>query len=92
MRKVDRKKASSEAFVETPEALGRFLREMRQETGLTQSEAAGLCNVGIRFVNELEHGKSTAALGKVMQVLRGYGVRLHAFRRSARHTAGRTGP
>lgn len=82
MRKVNMKNAPSEAFVESPEALGCFLRDVRHETGLTQSEAAGLCNVGTRFMNELEHGKSTAALGKVMQVLRGYGVRLHAIRRS----------
>ena len=32
--------------------------------------------------NEIEYGKSTAALGKVMQVLRGYGIRLQGTRRS----------
>ena len=84
MRKVNKKNAPLSAITENPEALGRFLREVRQEAGLTQSEAAGLCNVGTRFVNEIEHGKSTAALGKVMQVLRGYGIRWHAIRRSPR--------
>ncbi len=82
MRKVNKKNAPSDAFLATPDDLGGFLRAVRQETGLTQSEAAGLCNVGVRFVNELENGKSTAALGKVMQVLRGYGIRVHAVRRS----------
>lgn len=81
MRKIDMKNAISEAYLGTPEEVGRFLRAVRRATGLTQIEAAGLCNVGVRFVNELEHGKSTAALGKVMQVLRGYGIRLHALRR-----------
>ncbi len=82
MRLFNMKNAPTEAALLTPEDLGRFLREVRQEAGLTQSDAAGLCNVGVRFVNELEHGKSTAALGKVMQVMRGYGIRLHAVRRA----------
>jgi HTH-type transcriptional regulator/antitoxin HipB len=82
MRKINMKNSPQEAFLETPEALGRFLRDMRRAAGLTQTEAAGLCNVGTRFLNELEHGKATAALGKAMQVMRGYGVRLQVVRRS----------
>ena len=81
MRKNNRENAPLEAAVETPELLGAFLRSVRREAGLTQNEAAGLCNVGTRFLNELENGKTTAALGKVMQVLRGYGIRLQAVRR-----------
>jgi len=76
------KNSTIEALFDTPETLGRFLRDARREAGLTQAEAAGLCNVGPRFLNEIEHGKSTAALGKVMQVLRGYGVRLWGIRRT----------
>jgi y4mF family transcriptional regulator len=82
MRKDNIKNASIDVFLDTPETLGIFLRAARREAGLTQAEAAGLCNVGTRFLNEIEHGKSTAALGKVMQVLRGYGIRLHGTRRS----------
>jgi HTH-type transcriptional regulator/antitoxin HipB len=77
MRKDSIKNTSTEVILDTPEALGTFLRVARRAAGLTQAEAAGLCNVGTRFLNEIEHGKSTAALGKVMQVLRGYGIRLH---------------
>ena len=80
MRKDAIKNSLVDVLLDTPETLGRFLREARRAAGLTQVEAAGLCNVGTRFLNEIEHGKSTAALGKVMQVLRGYGVRLRAGR------------
>ena len=82
MRKDNNNNPSTNVLLDTPESLGVFLRAARREAGLTQAEAAGLCNVGTRFLNEIEHGKSTAALGKVMQVLRGYGIRLQGTRRS----------
>ncbi len=44
--------------------------------GLTQLDAAGLCGVGERFLSELERGKQSAELGKVLQVLRRLGLRL----------------
>jgi transcriptional regulator with XRE-family HTH domain len=84
MRKINKKNAPLEAFLVDPESLGVYLRQVRLEAGLTQSEAAGLCNVGTRFLNELENGKTTAALGKVMHVLKGYGIQFHAIRRRQR--------
>ncbi|MBI4604307.1 MAG: helix-turn-helix transcriptional regulator [Planctomycetes bacterium] len=54
--------------------LGAFLRSLRRASGLTQAEAAGLCNVGRRFLIELEQGKVTASLGKALEVFRGFGL------------------
>lgn len=82
MRKDNINNLSTYVVLDTPEKLGAFLRAARRQAGLTQAEAAGLCNVGTRFLNEIEHGKSTAALGKVLQALRGYGIRLQGTRRS----------
>lgn len=42
--------------------------------GLTQLNAAGLCGVGERFLSELERGKTTVELGKVLQVLNRLGL------------------
>ncbi len=81
MRIHDKNNSPPFTLISHPEALGRFLRDVRKKAGLTQIEAAGLCNVGVRFLNELEHGKVTTALGKVLQVLQGYGIHLYAFRR-----------
>ena len=61
--------------------LGAFLRDTRKDAGLTQNEAAGLLNVGRRFLIELEQGKPTASLGKTLQVLRGYGLDIIVARR-----------
>ena len=54
-------------------AIGTLLRGKRKQMGLTQSDAAGLCNVGIRFISELENGKSTMHFDKVLKVLKRFG-------------------
>jgi len=39
-------------------------------------EAAGLVNVGVRFLSELENGKPTVRLDKLLQVVHGLGLEL----------------
>lgn len=56
--------------------LGDFLRERRKELGFTQARAAVLAGVGVRFLRELEHGKPTCEVGKVLRVCRSLGVRI----------------
>jgi len=53
--------------------IGHIIRMKRKEYGLTQADAAGLCNVGIRFMSELENGKPTLQVGKVLHVLEAFG-------------------
>ncbi len=57
-------------------ALGRAIRRHRKLLVLTQRDAAGLCGVGERFLSELERGKESASLGKVVQVIKRLGLRL----------------
>lgn len=54
--------------------IGRAVREKRKADGLTLMEAAALCNVGYRFLSDVENGKETARVGKVLQVLRCLGL------------------
>jgi len=58
--------------------LGGLVRDQRKSFGLTQVEAAGLCGVGERFLRELEHGKSTLEIGRVLRVLSSLGIELTA--------------
>lgn len=51
------------------EELGAFVRTERKELRLTQLEVAELADVSDRFLRELEHGKPTAEIGKVIDVL-----------------------
>jgi len=54
--------------------LGQILRTVRKESGLTQRDAAALCNVSLPFLNGLEQGKPTAQIGKVLSVCRRFGI------------------
>lgn len=49
--------------------LGKLIRSRRKERGLTQSELAMYCNTGIRFISDLENGKPTMQVSKVITVL-----------------------
>ncbi len=60
----------------TAEDIGRCVRAQRKAQGATQAEFAALCGVGIRFVSDLENGKPTAELGKVLQVLNCLGLEI----------------
>ncbi|HEY2394925.1 MAG TPA: helix-turn-helix domain-containing protein [Rudaea sp.] len=57
--------------------LGTLVRQTRRTNGLTQSHLAGLAGTGLRFISELERGKSNVALGKALAVLAVLGLRLH---------------
>ena len=51
-----------------------FVKERRKHLKLTQTELAMRAGVGLRFVRELEQGKSTLRLDKVNQVLALFGA------------------
>ncbi len=63
-------------LITSSESIGASIRSKRKLMGLTQLDAAGLCGVGERFLSELERGKATAELGKVLQVLNRLGLHL----------------
>lgn len=50
-----------------------FIKEKRKQTNLTQQDLADKSGVGLRFVREMEQGKTTLRLDKVNQVLRLFG-------------------
>lgn len=60
--------------INSADELGATLRMLRKESGLTQRDAAGLCNVSLPFLNQVEQGKSTAQIGKVLDVCQRFGI------------------
>ncbi len=72
----------SKNIIITPVDIGALVRNKRKQDKLTQAETSALCNVGTRFLSELENGKSTLELGKVLQVLSCLGLELSISRRS----------
>ncbi len=67
--------------IQTPADLGNIIRQTRKSQGLTQSELAGLSGVGITFLSNIENGKETAEIGKVLIVANTLGLDLFAARR-----------
>jgi len=54
--------------------LGKALRETRKRQGLSQEDVVGLAGVGRRFISDLENGKETCHIGKVLHVLGSVGI------------------
>ncbi len=62
-------------------SVSRFIKEKRKNLKLTQEELAFKAGVGLRFVRELEQGKTTLKLDKVNQVLDLFGSELGVIRK-----------
>lgn len=56
--------------------LAERVRATRKLHGLTQTQLAGLSGTGLRFISELERGKPTVTLDKVVAVLSTLGLQL----------------
>ena len=65
--------------LQTCEAIGTLIRKLRKEQGGTQAQLAGLANTGIRFIGDLENGKETCHIGKLLQVLSALGVGMYIY-------------
>jgi len=62
----------------TPDSaeIGRLVKNTRKKLGVTQRSLALTSGTGLRFIIELEQGKPTCQLEKVLTVLRTLGIRL----------------
>lgn len=60
-----------------------IVKARRKQLGLTQAECANFCSVGYRFFSELENGKESMHLGKVLNVLQMLGINLLAEERGS---------
>lgn len=63
--------------------LGQAIEAERKRRQLTQSQLALLSNTSINFISQIERGKKTAQIGKVIDVLQILGIQLVIQRGSA---------
>ncbi len=54
--------------------IGKLIRKKRKSMKLTQKDLADLCNLGTRFISDLENGKKTLEIEKVLKVIRNVGL------------------
>ncbi len=55
--------------------VGQIIRESRKRLGVTQRDLALTSGTGLRFIIDLEKGKETCQIGKVLTVLQTLGSR-----------------
>ena len=60
----------------TPTTLSQYVKDLRKQYHLTQEDLAEKAGVGLRFVRDLEQGKTTLRMDKVNQVLSLFGSEL----------------
>ncbi|WP_211226599.1 helix-turn-helix transcriptional regulator [Pedobacter glucosidilyticus] len=56
--------------------LSQFVKHKRKEFGLTQEDLSYKAGVGLRFIRDLEQGKTSLQMDKVNQVLALFGHEL----------------
>lgn len=60
----------------TSESIGVLVRKTRKKLGVRQRDLALTAGTGLRFISDLENGKSSCELGKVLVVLQTLGLKL----------------
>lgn len=61
---------------DTHTPIAEYLRKKRKSMNITQSDLALKAGVGLRFIRDLEQGKTTLRMDKVNQVLKLFGQEL----------------
>lgn len=67
--------------LQTADEIGALIRNIRKEQHISQEELAGLAGTGVRFISELENGKATVQLDKLLKVIEALGMGLYIFNR-----------
>ena len=60
--------------VHSADALGALLRQRRKELGYTQQDIADMTGWSPRLIGELERGRATVGIGRVIDYANGLGV------------------
>lgn len=63
-------------IIRTTEDIGNLVKITRKNLKLTQVQLAQLSNVGTRFLSDLENGKSTCEIEKVLKIMLNLGLKL----------------
>lgn len=79
--------ASIETPIRSSVELGAIIREQRKRLALKQLELAGLGNTGNRFIVDLENGKSTVQLQKVLDLMNLLGLEVVVRTKASRSTS-----
>jgi y4mF family transcriptional regulator len=64
-------------LIRLPKYLGRAIRDTRKEKKMTQGELAAITGTSIKFISDVERGKETVQIDKVLDLARALGLYLY---------------
>jgi y4mF family transcriptional regulator len=67
--------------IQGTQELGEAIRKRRKALGLTQKELTQYCGCSVKFLSELENGKSTVRIDKVIRIVKMLGCDLYIISR-----------
>lgn len=71
----------SKVKLQTAAEIGALIRSVRKQQHVSQTVLARLASVGTRFISDLENGKGTIQVQKLLAVLNALGLGLYIFNR-----------
>ena len=74
---MDKPRTQNQVIEQALKGLADRLRSERKSQGLSQTELANLAGVSLNFLSQLEAGKSTARIDKVLQVTTTLGLQFN---------------
>ena len=72
-------------MIQSTENIGQVVHSVRKQLGVTQRDLALTAGTGLRFIVELEKGKPSCQIGKVLQVLQVLGIQLDLSLKGSRN-------
>jgi len=54
--------------------IGSLVRQKRKQLNMTQPQLAVVSGAGVRFISDLENGKPTMQIGKILEILHVLGL------------------
>jgi y4mF family transcriptional regulator len=67
--------------LQSAQEIGNLIRATRKAQGISQEQLAGVASTGTRFISDLENGKGTIQVEKLLNVLNALGLGLYIFNR-----------
>jgi len=61
--------------------IGSLVKQKRNKLNMTQPQLATVSGVGVRFISDLENGKPTMQIGKVLEILHVLGLDVYVSER-----------
>ena len=61
--------------------IGLLVKHKRKQLNITQPQLAALSGTGVRFVSDLENGKPTMQIGKILEIIHVLGLDVYISER-----------